>query len=171
MLHRMAANPNAHPRHVCFERERGVYDVDVAANVAYVSATVGNEAGRSERTLALFAALGKAGIPVFLIKLHGQVVTFSVEESKVECTERVLTDAGFPFHIRRDLAIVTVLAGTMRDLIGIMVRIADALQLAQARMYGVGDSHSSVQCLIDGYRAEAAVRQLRTAFGLEVTDD
>ncbi len=163
----MAANPSTHPRHIYFERERGVYDVDVTASVAYISADVGDEGGRSERIQALFEALAKAGIPVFLVKLHGVAVTFGVEEGKAEQAERVLAEAGFPYRTRRDLAIVTVLAGTMRDLIGIMVRIADALQIAQARMYGVGDSHSSVQCLIDGYRAEAAVRQLRAAFGLE----
>lgn len=156
--------PPAHPRHVYFERERGVYDVDVTASVAHVAATVGDEAERIE---TLFRILADAAIPVFLVKLHGQAATFCVEGSQVERAETALTGAGFPFRTRRDLAIITVHAGTMRDLIGIMVRIADALQVAQARMYGVGDSHSSVQCLIDGYRAEAAVRQLRSAFCLE----
>jgi aspartokinase len=152
---------------VFFERERGVYDVDVTASVAHVVATVGDESGRAARTQSLFRALADAAIPVFLVKLHGQAVTFCIETAELEHAERVLTDAGFTFRTRRDLAIVTVHAGTMRDLIGIMVRIADALQLAQARMYGVGDSHSSVQCLIDGYRADAAVKQLRSAFHLE----
>jgi aspartokinase len=132
---------------------------------------VGDEEGRSARIEALFGALAAAHIPVFLIKLHGQAVTFSVEAGDADQAERALTGAGFPYRTRRDLAIITVHAGTMRDLIGIMVRIADALQIAQARVYGVGDSHSSVQCLIDGYRADAAVRQLRTAFGLEGHDE
>ncbi len=158
-------------RHAEFERERGVHSVDVTASVAHVAAAVGAEENQPARIQAMFRVLADASVPVFFVKLHGQDVTFCVEADRLDDVERVLEGAGFACRTRRDLAIVTVHAGTMRDLIGIMVRIADALQMAQARMYAVGDSHSSVQCLIDGDRTTAAVKQLKAAFGLEAAGE
>jgi len=152
--------------HVHFERQTGVYDVDVTEAVAHVIAAVGPPEARGERTLRLLRSVADASVPIFLAKLHGHEVSFAVEAGRLADVERVLTADGYEFRARRDLAIVTVHASTMRDLTGVMVRIADALQLAQARMYGAGDSHSSVQCLIDGHRVSAALGQLRTAFGV-----
>lgn len=167
----MTYSPPQSIRHPEFERERGVNGVDVTASVAHVAASVGGEHDRAVRIQSLFRALADAGVPVFFVKLHGQHVTFCVEAADLDPTVAVLTKAGFEYRTRRDLAIVTVHAGTMRDLIGIMVRIADALQMAQARMHAIGDSHSSVQCLIDGDRTAAAVSQLRAAFGLEAANE
>jgi aspartate kinase len=155
------------PKHLYFERETGVYDVDVTDAVAHVIAAVGPPEGRAERVVRLFRAVADAGIPVFLAKLHGQEVSFAVEAERLSDVERVLAGTGYAYRARRDLAIVTVHASTMRDLTGVMVRIADALQLAQARMYGAGDSHSSVQCLIDGHSASAALNRLKAAFKVE----
>lgn len=155
------------PNHAHFERETGVYDVNVTQAVAHVNVAVGPAEGRADQAVRVFRTVADAGIPVFLAKLHGHEVSFAVEASTLSEAERALAQAGFVFRARRDLAIVTVHASTMRDLTGVMVKIADALQIAQARMYGAGDSHSSVQCLIDGHRAEAAVAQIRVAFHME----
>ena len=55
----------------------------------------------------------------------------------------------------------------MRDLTGVMVDIADSLQSAGARLYGVGDSHNTVQCLIDAAQLDPAVKALRRTFRLK----
>jgi aspartokinase len=156
---------------VYIERESGVYDFDADYGVAHVNVTVGPPEGRTERTTKVFRTVADAGVPVFLAKLHGHEVSFAVEEERLGDVEGALKAAGLAYRSRRDLAIVTVHVGTMNDVTGIMVRIADALQLAGARMYGVGDSHSSVQCLIDGRDAQAALVQLMSAFGVEASGE
>lgn len=146
------------------ERESGFYDFEASEGVAHVIVTVGPPEGRLERTLTALSAVAEAGVPVFLAKLHGNEISFAVDRDSLATVERALAGKGMTYRSRRDLAIVTVTTNTMRDLTGMMVRIADALQAAGARMYGVGDSHSSVQCLIDAQWVEPALRQLRAAF-------
>ncbi len=149
------------------ERESGFFHFDATHDVAHVIVSVGGTEGRAERVIHVFRIVAEAGVPVFLAKLHGHEISFAVEAKRLQDVERALQVGGYSYRARRDLAIVTVHTGTLRDLTSVMVRIADALQLAGARMYGAGDSHSSVQCLIDGHRAEAALNQLRTTFGGE----
>ena len=72
--------------------------------------------------------------------------------------------------IRREVAIISVIASSMRELSGILVSIADSLQSAGARLIAVGDSHNSVQCLIDGRFLEAAVKELTDTFALDTSD-
>lgn len=152
------------------ERESGVYGFEATYNVAHVIVAVGHEDGRTQRVIRVFRLVADAGIPVFLAKLHGHEVSFAVEASRLAEVERALTAAGYSLRTRRDLAIVTIHAGTLQDLTGVMVRIADAFQRAGARMYGSGDSHSSIQCLTDGHRAEPALAQLRSVFGVNVAN-
>ena len=56
---------------------------------------------------------------------------------------------------------------SMRDLSGVMVAIADSLFSVGARLYGTGDSHNSVQCLIDGERVPDATKALCRTFHLD----
>lgn len=158
-------------REVSFERERGVYDVRVTPEVAHVAVEFPGEEGHPENDLRVFRALADASIPIFLIKLHRTAVTFAVAETHVPEVEACMDQLAYPCTVRRDLAIVSVIASSMRDLIGVMASIADALSEAGARTYAIGDSHNSVQCLIDGQHVEAAVERLRFTFGLEGEGD
>jgi len=150
------------------EREGGFFDFEATQGVAHVVVHVGPESGRTERVLKVFRVVADAGVPVFLAKLHGSEVSFAMNKEHLTAAEEALAANEFTYRSRQDLAVVTIRTDTLQDLTGIMVRIADALQLAGARMYGVGDSHSSVQCLIDGHRVPAALEQLRAAFAREV---
>lgn len=156
-------------RQLSIERERSVFEVDVTRDVGHVRVVVGDPHGRDERTRLLLRAVADAGVPIFLAKLHGQEVSFATEARRLSEVEQVLAEQGFDYRMRRDLALVTVTSGGLPDRTVMMVRIADALHVAGARMYGVGDSHSSVQCLIDGEHAEAAAAQLRSALGAAAT--
>ena len=150
------------------EKEGGFFDFDATHGVTHVVVDVGPEAGRTERILKVFRVVADAGVPVFLAKLHGSEVSFAMNKEHLTTAAHALAASGFSYRSRQDLAVVTIRTDTLQDLTGVMVRIADALQLAGARMYGVGDSHSSVQCLIDGHRVQAALEQLRAAFAREV---
>ena len=154
-------------RHVHFERERGVYRVAVTQGLAHVVVKVGADLDRTDRLLRVFHTLAGESIPIFLIKLHRMAVTFAMEESQIPHVERCMSANGFECRVRPDLALISVIASSMRDLTGIMVSIADSLQTAGARLYGVGDSHNSVQCLIDGAHLNEAIAQLKTTFALE----
>lgn len=154
-------------RHVTFERERGVYDLRITPDVAHIVVKVGRDDGRTDRVERVFHTLAEENVPLFLIKLHHSAVSFAVAGKQVAHVEKCMRGVAFDCLVRPNLVLISIVASSMRDLTGVMVRIADALQEAGARLYGTGDSHNSVQCLIDGSRADAAVEQLRLAFGLE----
>ena len=154
-------------KQVSFERERGVQNITVTPDIAHVVISLGSEGKRTEGAMNIFRSFADANIPIFLIKLHRNAVSFAFEGADFERSEACLKTIGFEYALRRDLARILIMASSIRDLTGVMVRIADALQQAGARLYGVGDSHNSVQCLINGSRADAAVQQLSSTFGLE----
>lgn len=154
-------------REIYFERERGVYDVVVAANVAHVEAAFPPGAESALQAARLLDAIANAGISVFLVKLHTAEISFAVEASRAAEAEEVLNRAGYATTARRDLAVLSVVASSMRDLTGVLVGIADALDAADAKQYGVGDSHNAVQVLVSADRAEVAARKLRETFALE----
>jgi aspartate kinase len=159
-LHSTAARP------ISFERERGVYDVRVTSQLAHVVASVGAEEDRIERMQRIFRTLADQDIPIFLIKLHRSAVTFAVKEELIPRVVQCLKDVAIACRSRQNLALITVVASSMRDLTGVMVSIADSLQASKAKLFGTGDSHNSVQCLIDGAHVEASVNQLQRSFGL-----
>ncbi len=152
---------------VRFERERGVWAVHVTRHLAHALITFEPGAERSESVRMVLKALADAGIPIFLVKLHRTAVTFALAHHYVQQADEVLKQAGFGVRIRPDLALVVVIATTMREVSGIMVHISDALYHADAQLYETGDSHDSVQCLIDGVHVESALERLCQEFGLE----
>ena len=156
----MAAKP------ISFERERGVYDVRVTPGLAHIVANVGSGDDHTENMQRVFRALASRNIPIFLIKLHRTAITFAVNEALVPQVEECIRAISMTCRARKDLALITVVASSMRDLTGVMVSIADSLQASKARLFGSGDSHNSVQCLIDGATVEASVRKLHEVFGL-----
>jgi aspartate kinase len=152
---------------VSFERERGVYATQIIHDVAHAVVSVEDDAQRTPRILQVFRVCADAGISIFLIKLHRTAVTFAVAGADVTRAETTLEQAGFQARTRRNLTLVVVRAASMRDLSGIMVEIADTLYSVGARLYETGDSHNSVQCLIESAPAREAVRALCRAFHLD----
>lgn len=152
---------------VSFERERGVYAIQVTRDVSHAVISVGDDALRTRRILQVFHVLGESSIAVFLFKLHRRVVTLAFAGSDRQRAEESLRLAGMEAQVRRDLAVVAVRAASMRDLSGIMVAIADALNHVGARVYETGDSHDSVQCLIEAARVPDAVQALCSTFHLD----
>ncbi len=169
-LDAMAASVNTvegtAPANVSFERERGVYALEVHRDVAHAIIEVGEDAGRTGRILRVFSSLSSARVPVFLIKMHRSAVTLAFAGATTELATEVLRGEGLSADIRGGLTLLVVRAASMRDLHGVMTSIADALFDAGARLYETGDSHNSVQCLIEQDSAEAAERQLCARFQL-----
>ncbi|HSV75202.1 MAG TPA: hypothetical protein VLH79_15705 [Chthonomonadales bacterium] len=163
----LASTRGATARHVSFERKRGVQRVTVSPDVAHLTVAAASTETCSADIGRVFSVVGDAGIPIFLIQLHSLAVSFSVERADEERAVSTVRGAGYACTHRSDLAILQVFASGMRELEGILVDIADALQEAGARIYGMGDSHDQVQCLIEAAAADAAVERLKLRFGLE----
>lgn len=159
--------PGNQSSQVSFERERGVYALEVMHDVAHAVISVGDDVQRTARILQVFHVLAAASVPIFLIKMHRRAVTLAFAGANREHAEQALAAAGLKAEVRGELALLAVRAASMRDLHGIMVVIADALFEAGARLYETGDSHNSVQCLIKEDRVPDAVAQLCRTFQLE----
>ncbi len=150
-----------------FERERGVNKVLITRNVAHLVINIEEDTSRFERVLEAMRSLASSNIPVFLVKLHRSALTLAFAAKDAKKADTSLQSSGFKTLLRDDLAVVAIHADSMRDLSGVMVQIADALFSAGARLYETGDSHNSVQALIEGAKVEAAVQSLLTAFHLD----
>lgn len=152
-----------------FERERGVYAVQVTHDVAHAVISVPDDDARAERVIEVFQALAGASVSVFLSKLHRAAVTLAVAGADLVRTEKALADAGFVSRTRRDLSLVAVRAASMREMSGVMVAIAEALGGVGARLVEVGDSHDAVLCLIEADRVRSAVDALLETFHLDAS--
>ena len=163
------ATQGSRASNVSFERERGVYALQILRDAARAVISIGDDAQRSSRILQVFRVLAAADVPIFLIKMHRSAVTLTYSGADQAKASKALAEAGLTAETQSDLALIVVRAASMRDLHGVMVAIADALFAAGARLYETGDSHNSVQCLIEGSRADAAVAQLCATFHLETS--
>ncbi|MDX1931510.1 MAG: ACT domain-containing protein [Capsulimonadales bacterium] len=150
---------------VHFEKERGVTEVSVRRGIAHVTVSLPPEnvgAGRLE----LLQRLAAANIPVFLIKLLPKGLSFALRESVVEAGAVLLAESGHPHQLRPDLALITIYAGAMRDLSGVMASIYEALISENIRVWQTGDAHNAVHCLVPGPAADTAIIALRETFAL-----
>lgn len=152
---------------VSFERERGVYALQVLHDVAHAVIGFGDDSLRTGRIQQVLRVLADANIPVFLVKLHRSAVTLAFAGSDVQRAEAALDQSGLRTTIQHDLALLNIRAASMRELHGVMIAIADALFESGAHLYETGDSHNTVQCLIDGSHVEASISALCRAFHLE----
>jgi len=150
---------------VHFERERGVTDVAVVCGIAHVTVHLDADAV-AETRLALLQRLAAANIPVFLVKLLPDGISFALREAQVESGAALLADANVYHTMVRDLALVTTLAGAMRDLSGVMAAIYEALVTEGIRVRQTGDAHNAVHCLVDGDAVERGAEALRARFAL-----
>ncbi|HZT43088.1 MAG TPA: ACT domain-containing protein [Chthonomonadaceae bacterium] len=159
--------PEDKERKVSFERERGVYAIQVMRDVAQAVVSVGDDGTRSDHILHVFSVLAESDIPVFLIKLHSSVITLACSGADTVRTEQTLAGAGLRASTRRDLAVIVVCATLLQDVSGIMVTIADALSSVGVPLLETSDAHNSVQCLVETRHVSAAVEALCRAFHLD----
>jgi len=152
---------------VSFERERGVYGVTIMRDVAHLVISTGDEVGRTDRILQVFRILAEINVPVFLIKMHRNRITMAMAGTDLERAGQAIEATGMQITTRRDLALVGIRAASMRDLHGVIIKIADALFEAGAQILEIGDSHDSVQCLLEASKIADAVASLRRTFHLE----
>lgn len=153
-------------RPLSFERERGITEVRVQEGLAHVEVRLPGRDIEAER-LVLLQAVAEAGLPVLLIKLHPGSVSFALPDAAIaERAEKLLMDRGYAFAMERELALISICAGAMRDLSGVMAGLYDTMDRAGIRVAQTGDSHDALFALIAGTHPQESARLLRGTFGL-----
>lgn len=152
-----------------FERERGVTEVRVLSGIAHADVRLPGYDIEAER-LALLQAVAEAGIPVFLIKLHPGAISFAMQDATITAAiEKLLGERGYIHSIERDLALLSIVAGAMRDLSGVMAGLYDAMGTANIRVAQTGDAYDAVFALVPGIDAARGATALCKLFGLSDT--
>ncbi len=151
------------PQQEEFERKRGVTGISVEEGLVHVEVQVAPDL---RERLKVFKALADAGVSLFLIKFHPDSVHFLIRKEVLRKAQRVLQGLQRPTKVTRDCALVSVLSSAMRDLPGVMVRIAEALYEQGVDLLETGDSHDSVMILVRRADVEKVVTALRQKFGL-----
>jgi len=155
---------------VRFEKERGVTEVEVVRGIGHVTIRVDAEQA-AERRLELLQNIAAAAIPVFLVKLLPDGMSFAIRGGDMDAAEELLKKAGEEFLLSRDLAMVSIIAGAMRDLSGVMAIIYETLVNEGILVRQTGDAYNAVHCLVPGADAERAARALRQRFDLSETEE
>jgi len=155
-----------HQRRLSFERERGVTHIALRHGLAHYSV----ECTAAQR-LDTIRALADAEVPIFLVKIDPDGFSFLTRENHAAEADVILGQANGRWHRTNDLALVSTVAGSMRDLSGVISRIHDALIEAKVAVRRTGDAYDAVHCLVDGAMAAAAVAALERAFDLETGPD
>lgn len=154
-------------RQVAFEKQRGVTDVTVVRNLSHALVYFPPDPGEcTDCQLRVFQALAEGGIPIYLIKLHDEYLSFVLEMARAAEARKALDTLPLKVSIADSMAIVSVIASNMRDSFGIMARIVEALLGARVEILQTGDSHNSVTCLVRDEQISAAVKALKKEFGL-----
>lgn len=147
---------------VAFEKETGIVDVISRKGMTQVSVGISS----AEESVTLFRSLADAGISVFLVKLHHGKVDFMVDREKVRKARSVSAALGFPAATMDRCALVSVIAGNMRELPGVMATIVGALYRNGIGILETGDAYDSVSCLIHEKDMSTAVSCLKREFAL-----
>jgi aspartate kinase len=157
-------------RPLSFERERGITEVRIQEGLAHVEVRLPGRDIEAER-LTLLQAVAEAGLPVLLIKLHPDSVSFALPDATLAGrAEKLLVNRGYTYALEGDLALISICAGAMRDLSGVMAGLYDTMDKAGIRVAQTGDSHDALFALISGTNAGHSATLLRQTFGLSEGD-
>lgn len=163
----MAEERASSKQHVAFEKQRGVTDVSVVRNLTHMLVTLPGEPGICPNChLQVLTELAAAGIPIYLIKLHDEYLSFVLDKELGIKAREHLERLPLKVNSADAMATVSVIAANMRDSFGIMARIVEALLSVKVEILQTGDSHNSVTCLIKDEQITAAVKALKKEFGL-----
>lgn len=108
--------------------------------------------------------LREAEIPIFLIKLQRNGLSFGVDSELAARACQTLEAHGFRVSVKPRRVMVSIFAQNMRELHGVIARIAEVLYEAGVAIEQMSDAHNRITCLIEAERAagrRAAVRGVR----------
>ena len=147
-----------------FEKPRGVTSVTIQGNYAHLTVSVRPDQPRTAQEMAVLDSLVQHEISINLVKLHPGGLSFVVDAEDAARTLDALRSGDFPAEVTPHVSMVSVHAGNMRGLSGVMARIAGALLRADIPMLQSGDSPDAVFCLVPADQSGRAVQALADEF-------
>ncbi len=150
-----------------FERTRGVYDVRIEADVAHLVVKLPPEKRTPDKHLDIYKGLAEAGHPMRLIKMFPGGISFAVERQHLSGAMDLLERLGYRPEPADEMVILALMAVNMREMWGVMAKMAETLLDADVDIVQVGDAHDSVLCMVPKRQVRTALRCLRKAFGLK----
>lgn len=154
-----------------FERERGVNDVRLEAEVAYLDITLPTDRRTPDKHLDIYKGLAENAYPMRLVKMHPEGISFAVERRHFKGVMELLTRLGYSFEAADEMVILAITAVNMREMWGVMAKMAETLLDADVEILQVGDAHDAVLCMVPQSEANLAHESLRKVFGLDGRPD
>jgi aspartokinase len=151
---------------VSFERERGVSAIQVSREATYLFVRVADTGYLPQQRQHILNLLREAEIPIFLIKLQRNGLSFGVDSELAARACESLEAHGFRVSVKPRRVMVSIFAQNMRELHGVIARIAEVLYEAGVAIEQMSDAHNRITCLIEAERAPLVVERLCAAFGL-----
>jgi aspartate kinase len=158
------ARENGSGHRAPFEKPRGVTSVTIQGNYAHLTVSIRPDQPRAVQEMAVFDGLVQHAISINLVKLHRGGLSFVVDAGDAARTLDALKSSGFTAEVKPHVSMVSVHAGNMRGLSGVMARIAGALLRADIPMLQSGDAPDAVFCLVPAEQGQRAVQALADEF-------
>ncbi|BCW95575.1 MAG: ACT domain-containing protein [Fimbriimonadales bacterium] len=151
---------------VSFERERGVSAIQVSREATYLLARAPDTNHLPLQRQRILNLMREAEIPIFLIKLQRNGLSFGVDSDVAARARETLEAHGFRVTVKPRRVMVSIFAQNMRELHGVIARIAEVLYESGVAIEQLSDAHNRIACLIEAERAPLVVERLCEAFGL-----
>jgi len=149
-----------------FEKVRGVSDVGIEVECAHLVVDLPPDQRTPARHLRIYKEFGAAAIPLQMIKMHPGGISFAVERERLADVREILTRMGYRYQYTDEMVIISVISVNMREMYGVMAKIAETLLEADTEIAQLGDSHDSVLCIVPKRNAQEAIKRLRKTFNL-----
>ena len=117
--------------------------------------------------LRLLEVLAQERVPINQVKLLPDGLCFVISENHASACRKLLSAEKGEVTVLENMALISTIAGAMRDLSGVIARICEALLSASIPNRQVGDAYDAVLCLVPSGDAPRAVAALKEQFGLE----
>lgn len=147
--------------------KRSVTGVAVIQGLVYYTLVDLAPTERAASEQRVYAALGDAGIAMYLNSVGPRNSSFLVASSAGGSVERLLEKLGFSFVKEDGCAMVSVVALNMWEQPGFLLSIAESLDAAGVEVLQMADSEKSVSCLVRSADAGPAAAALHARFGLD----
>ncbi len=146
---------------ICAETDGGILTA-IATKTAIVQVKLFIRS--STAAAGLLDDLEEGGISLDMINFSEDQQTFTVAASALGSLLDILNDEGLRYHIREDVAKVTVVGHRIHGIPGVMRRVVESLTAESIDLLQTSDSNMTIACLIHENELQNAVRTLHRTF-------
>ncbi len=150
-------------------RKRGVTKVSCETGLTHFAIPLYGDDGKvAQWRVRIVRALSEAGVRPMLVKFHPQALHFTVHSEEREMALNVLSGLrlkGEP-KVTDNCCLIAVISSAMRDLPGVMSRIAETALNLSVDVLEISDTRSAVLLLAHVEKWELLLSAFRKAFGI-----